>query len=205
MIFDSARTSNRSPNVGITRVHARINPSQPPSRPSRKGQLDCPKGQTSTPKVKYHWNRHRVATAPKICFSLGHFSNKINGRIFDCRTGPALLVRKLCLRRASRPVALHTWTAAHYRCGENVSGGSVVSLFVRDEALKELAGRLAAISGLSETEAVRRALEGAIRQAKSRQTLSERCEPLQQRARRFGLMPNGFDDKPDQDEMSGGL
>lgn len=80
-----------------------------------------------------------------------------------------------------------------------------MSLFVGEEALNKLAARLAAITGLSETEAVRRAVEGAISEAKSRQTLAERCEPLQQRARRFGLMPDGYDDKADQDELSGGL
>lgn len=78
-------------------------------------------------------------------------------------------------------------------------------LYVRDETVNDLAVKLAGLTGQNKTAAVRMALEDAINKQTSAKTLSQRVAAIQSAARRRGLGPDGFDDKPLMDDLSGGL
>lgn len=78
-------------------------------------------------------------------------------------------------------------------------------LYVRDEAVNDLAVRLASITGQNKTDAVRSALELALAKQADKKSLAQRLAALQQRARSLGLVADGYDDKPLMDELSGGL
>lgn len=78
-------------------------------------------------------------------------------------------------------------------------------LYVRDETVNDLAMMLADLTGQNKTAAVRMALEDAIDKQTSAKTLSQRVSAIQRAARQRGLGPDGFDDKPLMDDLSGGL
>ena len=78
-------------------------------------------------------------------------------------------------------------------------------LFIRDNAVNEMADKLAHLMGGNKTDAVRRALEAQIAALEQCETLTQRVARLQARARAAGLGPDGFDDKVLMDELSGGL
>ena len=78
-------------------------------------------------------------------------------------------------------------------------------LYIRDDAVSDLAATLSALLGKSKTDAVREALGAAIEVHNSRKSLAQRVAPIQEQARGVGLRPDGFEDKALMDELSGGL
>ncbi len=78
-------------------------------------------------------------------------------------------------------------------------------LYVRDETVNDLAMMLADLTGQNKTAAVRMALEDAIDKQTCAKPLAQRVADIQAAARQRGLGPDGFDDKPLMDELSGGL
>lgn len=78
-------------------------------------------------------------------------------------------------------------------------------LYIRDEGVNDLADKLAALMGKSKTDAVRTALELACSAQVQRKSLAQRVAAIQAQARQLGLRPDGFDDKPLMDDLSGGL
>ena len=78
-------------------------------------------------------------------------------------------------------------------------------LYIRDEAVSDLASRLSVMLGKSKTDAVRAALQSAVEAHAARKSLGQRAAPIQAQARQLGLRPDGFDDKPLMDELSGDL
>lgn len=78
-------------------------------------------------------------------------------------------------------------------------------LYIRDEAVNSLAEEVARLANINKTEAVRLALEHEREQLSSKPRLSDRIRKLQQRAAELGLKPDGYDDKPLMDDLSGGL
>lgn len=78
-------------------------------------------------------------------------------------------------------------------------------LYIRDEVVNDLADKLAATAGLTKTDAVRLALESQLDALSQRKSLAQRVAGLRKRARDLGLGPDGFDDKPLMDDLSGGL
>lgn len=79
-------------------------------------------------------------------------------------------------------------------------------LFIRDEEVNDLAQRFAQLSGKNKTEAVRLALEQGISAFRSNETLTARIAQVQDMAAdKLGLGPDGYDDKPLMDDLSGGL
>ncbi|WP_300043105.1 type II toxin-antitoxin system VapB family antitoxin [uncultured Paracoccus sp.] len=78
-------------------------------------------------------------------------------------------------------------------------------LYVRDETVNDLAVKLAGLTGQNKTAAVKAALEDAIERQASQKTLAQRVAAIQGAARQRGLRPDGFDDKPLMDDLSGGL
>lgn len=80
-----------------------------------------------------------------------------------------------------------------------------MALYVRDEAVNDLASKLAAMTGRNKTEALRYALERAIAEEAGRKSLAQRLRPVLERAQALGLAADGHDDKAFMDELSGGL
>lgn len=80
-----------------------------------------------------------------------------------------------------------------------------MALYVRNETVNELAEKYARLTGQSKTNAVKRALEQAIEQKANQKSLAQRVQSIQERARKLGIEPDGFDDKALMDDLSGGL
>ncbi|PZX47604.1 antitoxin VapB [Cereibacter changlensis] len=78
-------------------------------------------------------------------------------------------------------------------------------LYIRDDAVNDLAERLAALTGENKTQAVRSALEKQIEALQKTETLHERVARIQARARAAGIVADGGDDKALMDDLSGGL
>ncbi len=79
-------------------------------------------------------------------------------------------------------------------------------LYIRDDEVNELAEECRVLTGArSKTEAVRRALQEQISTLKASETLTERIRRIQSIAKAQGFQPDGLDDKPLMDELSGGL
>ena len=80
-----------------------------------------------------------------------------------------------------------------------------MGLYIRDEGVNELAGRLASLTGQSKTQAVREAIEQRLRALRTPETLQARVTQLQARARAAGIVADGSSDKDLMDDLSGGL
>lgn len=80
-----------------------------------------------------------------------------------------------------------------------------VGLYIRDEAVNELADRLAAATGQTKTQAVREALEARLLTLRSPATIRARIAAIQERMREGGVAAGGTSDKELMDELSGGL
>lgn len=78
-------------------------------------------------------------------------------------------------------------------------------LYVRDDAVNDLAEKYAHMTGQSKTEAVKRALLLAIDEESNQKSLAQRVQPIQERLQALGVVADGFDDKPLMDDLSGGL
>lgn len=78
-------------------------------------------------------------------------------------------------------------------------------LYIRDEAVNDLADKLAREAGLSKTDAVRKALEHELDALSRKESLAQRVAPLQERIRKMGLRPSTESDKAFMDEMSGDI
>ncbi len=78
-------------------------------------------------------------------------------------------------------------------------------LYISDDAVNDLAERLAALTGENKTEAVRSALEKPIEALQKIGTLQERVAPITARARAAGIVADSSDDKALMDDLSGGL
>lgn len=80
----------------------------------------------------------------------------------------------------------------------------MASLFIRDEAVNALAVEAMKLTGAeNKTEAVRIALQAAIRAAKDRVPLMERLEAARELADRIGPVDPDYDAKADADAMWG--
>lgn len=80
-----------------------------------------------------------------------------------------------------------------------------MGLYIRDDAVNELAARLAGLTGQSKTQAVREALERRLEALRTPESLPARVAELQARARGAGIAADGASDKDLMDDLSGGL
>jgi hypothetical protein len=80
-----------------------------------------------------------------------------------------------------------------------------MGLYIRDDRVNELADRLAGLTGTSKTQAVREALEARLNTFRTPDRLQDRIAQLQAQARAAGIGPDGLNDKPLMDELSGDL
>lgn len=77
-------------------------------------------------------------------------------------------------------------------------------LYIRDDQVDQLAEAVMATTGAkTKTDAVRAALEAALEQAKSRQSLFDRLGPVWNKAASMGSPDPNFDMKSFTDEMWG--
>lgn len=80
-----------------------------------------------------------------------------------------------------------------------------MGLYIRDEGVNALAGRLARLTGQSKTQAVREALEQRLEALRTPESVQARVAELQARARAAGIMADGACDKDLMDDLSDGL
>ncbi len=80
-----------------------------------------------------------------------------------------------------------------------------MGLYIRDNGVNELADRLAGLTGMSKTQAVREALELRLKALRTPGSLQARITDIQAQARAAGIGPGGEDDTALMDDLSGGL